>query len=155
MYIRKPIRQIYKYCELTVSFIISNKDKTEIHDNNITLLLTTNNPLDIDKELLKDLYTIAVNPSDKKNCLKVLKFYAGNLTEQELEELVDKLGQQSQNSAYSNAQIKKICTDANVKNNSNKKEFMLNLIEKTMPEIKEKDLAKFTTEKEILQGKEL
>lgn len=120
-------------------------------NHNITLFLTTNNPLDIDKDLLKETLNIPINPPDKKNIMAVLKFYAPDLEEHEVEQIADKLDERAGNRAFSNSQIKGLCQMIKTGDTISKQEIMLKLVDKLVPEITKEKLAKFKSEKESLK----
>ncbi|MCD7780001.1 MAG: AAA family ATPase, partial [Candidatus Gastranaerophilales bacterium] len=124
----------------------------EAPNHNITLFLTTNNPLDIDENLLKETLNIPINPADKENILAVLRFYAPDIEVHELEEIANKLEKKAGNRAYSNSQIKKLCSSIKNDDTTRKQKIMLKLIDTLVPEITEEKLAKFKSEKESLKG---
>ncbi len=124
----------------------------QAQDNNITFILTTNNPLDIDNEILQETINIPVGPANKKDTLQVLKHYSSDLTDDEYKEIVDLLFKKSQNGAYSNGQIEYFSSMVDVsRNNSLKKENMLKLIQASQPEITADDISKFKLEKEKIK----
>ena len=120
--------------------------------NNITLLLTTNNPLDIDKSILSQTINIPIGIPSKKDVSEVLKFYLENLEQGECDEIADTIIKKSQNSAFSNSQIKSMCIKAMRLDSTNLKDRMIQLIKSTSPEITKKELDKFNNEIKELEG---
>lgn len=114
--------------------------------NNITLLLTTNNPLDIDKNILSQTINIPIGIPSKKDASEVLKFYLENIEQGECDEIADAIMEKSQNSAFSNSQIKSMCIKAMCQDSTNLKDRMIQLVKSTSPEITKKELDKFNNE---------
>lgn len=121
-------------------------------DNNVTFILTTNNPLDIDNEILQETINIPVGPAGKKDISSVLKHYTDGLNEQDYIELTQKIQDCSKIGAYSNTQIKNICLFAKIGGNSNTKEKMLQLIQAKKPEIRQENIDKFNMEIEQIRN---
>ena len=119
--------------------------------NNITLLLTTNNPLDIDKSILRQTINIPVGTPGKKDVSEVLRFYLEDLTQDESDEIVEAIIKKAQDSAFSNSQIKSMCARAIRKDSANLKDAMIQLVQTTPPEISKKELDEFN--KEIIEIK--
>lgn len=118
--------------------------------NNITLLLTTNNPLDIDKSILKQTINIPVGVPGKKDVSEVLRFYLKDLKQDEADEVVHEIMQKAQNGAFSNSQLKELCARAARGGDVNLKDNMIQLVKAMPPEISKKELDKFNREiKEI------
>ena len=118
--------------------------------NNITLLLTTNNPLDIDKSILKQTINIPVGVPGKKDVSEVLRFYLKDLKQDEADEVAHEIMQKAQNGAFSNSQLKELCARAARGGDVNLKDNMIQLVKAMPPEISKKELDKFNREiKEI------
>ena len=120
--------------------------------NNITLLLTTNNPLNIDKSILRQTINIPVGVSSKKDASEVLKFYLEDLEQEECDEIADAIMEKSQNAAFSNSQLKRMCVKTMRNGNTNLKDNMIQLVQSTPPEISKKELDKFNNEIKELVG---
>lgn len=147
------IDEFDEFCEDNETTKIFEEYIKNANKNNVTFILTTNNPLDINDKLLQETVNIPIAPADKKDALQVLKHYNSNLTDDEYSEIVDLLFDKSQDGAYSNGQIQHISAMANAsQNNSFKKENMLKLIQKSHPEIAINDIAKFQSEQEKIRS---
>jgi len=114
--------------------------------NNITLLLTTNNPLNIDRSILEQTINVPVGTSSKKDFSEILKFYIEDLKQDESDEITEAIMKKAQGSAFSNSQIKRLCAKAIRKGSTNIKDNIIQLVQATPPEISKKELDKFNRE---------
>ena len=120
-------------------------------NNNVTFMLTTNNPLDIDKDIIRQSVNIPVKPASKNDFVGVLKHYLKGLSEEDYEEIAQNIVNNSNNGAYSNVQIEHMCYLAMTKDIDNIKQKMIQLIKDKKPEISQKDIDKFYLEIEAIE----
>ena len=121
-------------------------------EDKITLILTTNEPLDIDKSILKQTINIPILPPDKSDMLQVIKFYFNEFDNHECNMLADALIKKAGNNAYSNSQIKYLSSAALYANSSKNIDNVLELVKKLPPEITKTDIEKVNKEEKELQG---
>ena len=117
-----------------------------------TLILTTNEPLDIDKSILKQTINIPILTPDKSDMLQVIKFYFNEFDNHECNMLADALIKKAGNNAYSNSQIKYLSSAALYANSSKNIDNVLELVKKLPPEITKTDIEKVNKEEKELQG---
>ena len=126
-------------------------------NNNLTLLLTTNEPLTINESILSQTLNIPIGTPTKQDIFDIVKFYLPELEEQVANEITEKIYEKNQNGALSISQIKRLCIkglrNTNANKDTNLKDNMLNLIRLTPPEISKNDLEKFNNEIKQMQGK--
>lgn len=119
-------------------------------ENNVTFIFTSNDPLCIDKDILKQSINIPVAPAGKKDIVGVLKHYIRDLDEQDYQEIAQNIFDNSNNGAYSNAQIENMCYTAMTSGIENIKQKMIQLISTKKPEISQEDIKKFQSEIEVI-----
>ena len=140
------------FCEDDETAKIFEEYINKAQDNNVTFILTTNNPLDINDKILQETINIPVGSAGKKDILGVLKHYTDDFSEQDYIELAQEIQEHSEVGAYSNTQIKNICLLAKTGDGSNAKEKMLELIKSKKPEIRQENIDKFNLEKEQIRN---
>ena len=129
--------------------LINNSAK----ENHCTFILTTNNPLSINKEILdKADLKIAIGTPKDEDILDIAKHYINgkNITGLDYDEILKEFRKNSKDGSYSNAQIEDIffkkipaiCTQDDI----------INMIRNTKPVISKDTIDKFEKEKEIING---
>lgn len=119
-------------------------------DYNCTIFATTNHPEKIDAELLKgELFTkTALPPSDKNNAAAILKHYAEDFAEENVnyDELAELITKWQPNEAFSNAKIEVIVINlikSSKDMNTLTQKDLANAIESNFPDIDKKALLTF------------
>lgn len=118
-------------------------------DYHLSVIMTTNYPQNIDGNVLKsgafDLM-LAIAPADKKNIVDILKHYAHN-DSLDFDNIADIILQKAGKNAFSNSQLRQIASRA-----GGDKQKMLEILDKTEPELKTEQLRKFYDDKNALEG---
>ena len=120
-------------------------------ENKITLMLTTNEPLDIDASILRQTINIPVSPPNKDDLEDVIKFYFSNFSDTDCKEIAEALIKKAKNNAYSNSQIKQLSYALFRGKDSKTPETVLKLIQTMPPEILTSDIEKLQREKSKLE----
>lgn len=124
--------------------------KTCSEKYHMTLFLTTNNPLNIDKRILKLTRNIPLGVANVQDAISILKYY---LKDQDTKDvnfdiIANKITSQMPDKYYSNAQFKQIaqflpCSKVTTGD-------IINIMKKIVPLINKENLDKFEEEKKIL-----
>lgn len=120
-------------------------------ENKITLMLTTNEPLDIDASILRQTINIPVSPPNKDDLEDVIKFYFSDFSDTDCKEIAEALIKKAKNNAYSNSQIKQLSYALFRGKDSKTPETVLKLIQTMPPEILTSDIEKLQREKSKLE----
>ncbi len=133
-------------------FIKLENDASKKH---CVLLLTTNNPLMIDKKILASLdIKIPLGVADKNDTKEIIKHYSDRncpLNENEIIRLTEQFEQVKPTNAYSNSQIENIFI-GKVKKDVLPFKYFSDRINTIKPAIKKSALDKFDKERNILNG---
>lgn len=120
------------------------------NDYHLSVIMTTNYPQNIDENVLKSgafALMLAVAPADKKNIADILKYYAHN-DSLDFDNIADIILQKAGKNAFSNSQLRQIALRA-----GGDKQKMLEILDKTEPELKAEQLRKFYEDKNALEGR--
>ncbi len=121
-------------------------------EDKITLMLTTNEPLDIDASILRQTINIPMSPPKNDDLEKVIKFYFDNFSDDDCKKIAQAMVKKAKDNAYSNSQIRQMSYTLSGSKDSKTPENMLELIQLTPPEILKSDIEKFKKEEQKLEG---